>query len=441
VGSRRLSARGGQAGSAKAGKGRYGHTQAPPAEATKRFTSKDERDAHYREQAKLQAIKAKQTKLTKAAAALNDDDEDAMAPPVFKGKKQGKRPDFNALFKPRGASKPTTASATEPKAKPPETKSDVINQLEAFAKRFAKQTLVQPVARPAATPSTAMAPASGASAQPKAPRLATPVAIRRKSKSTPLLATTASGRVRLNRYLALQTGCSRREADAWICQGRIKLNGTVAKLGKWLHEPDKVTITLDDEPIVLKHKDPQVILLYKGSGAISTRNDDLGRKTLFDRLPPWMRLLKSVGRLDRNSTGLLLLTNDGDLHYRLTHASYHVSKVYEVTLDRNVADPKAMANQLLEGVTLQPEDTLAKADQVALLAPDRMELTLTTGYNRQVRRMFEALGYDVVYLKRIAFGPLVLHGMKVGQWRALDAAEAKPLYEAVGLPAPTKLRQ
>lgn len=440
MGSRRQSSKNRQAGSGQTGNSRYGHPQASPAQPTKRFLSKDERDAHYREQAKLQAIKAKQTRLSKANAALTDDDDDALAAPVFKGKKQGKRPDFNALFKPYGVNKPTPSITTEAKATPPATKSEVISQLEAFAKRFAKQTLLHPMTKPAAAASTVV-PTSSATAQPKAPRLATPMAIRRKGKATPLLATSASGRVRLNRYLALQTGCSRREADAWICQGRIKLNGTVAKLGKWLHEPDKVTITLDDQPITLKHKDPQVILLYKGSGAISTRNDDLGRKTLFDRLPPWMRLLKSVGRLDRNSTGLLLLTNDGDLHYRLTHPSYHVSKVYEVTLDRNVTDPKTTANQLLEGVPLQPEDTLAKAEQVALLAPNRMELTLTTGYNRQVRRMFEALGYEVVYLKRIAFGPLVLHGMKVGQWRALDATEAKPLYEAVGLPAPSKLRQ
>lgn len=293
-----------------------------------------------------------------------------------------------------------------------------------------------------------MTPDQPSPPKPKAPKAAAPPA---DPKATAKPKATANSKpkakantVRLNKWLADTGHCSRRKADELIAAGRVKINGKlVTELGTQLpaNPAAKLEVTVDGQLILPPKTKKQYYLFNKPKDTLTTRADEaerkeLGqklRKTIYSWLPNHLHTLNPVGRLDRNTTGLLLLTDDGELLYRLTHPSYHVPKVYQVQVERTLDQPKALAQQLLDGIWLEPEHVLAQVAEVTLLNAKSFGLTLMTGYNRQIRRSMEALGYEVVALKRLSMGPLLVQGLSPGHYRPLSFTELGALKKAVGL--------
>ena len=217
--------------------------------------------------------------------------------------------------------------------------------------------------------------------------------------------------VRLNKYIASSGLCSRRKADELIEQGSVSVNGKpVTELGFLVQPKDKVFV---NKKLISPAKH-QYYRFYKPAGYITTREDEQGRKTIYDLLPENMLSLKPVGRLDKDSTGLLILTNDGDLINELTHPSVKVPKVYLVTINSSIH--RHELEQLANGIELEPGKT-AYAD-IQVLAMDsshtEMQITLYQGMNRQIRKMFKHIGYEVKTLKRIQHATLTLDGLKRG---------------------------
>lgn len=244
--------------------------------------------------------------------------------------------------------------------------------------------------------------------------------------------------MRLNKRVAASGFYSRREADALIAAGEVVVDGKqVQEAGYQLAKPESAVVVVKGRRLPPLKDRYTYVLLNKPTGVITSRRDEKDRKTVYDILPERYRPLKPVGRLDRNSCGLLLLTNDGLMHYRLTHPSFHLPKVYRVTVSPEVPNGRELARQLLEGVPLEPEQVTAKAAEVYQINATTFGLSLTTGYNRQIRRMLAHCGYEVTSLKRMALGPLVLSGMKPGDCRPLTAKEIQALRQAVGLGQPS----
>jgi len=214
---------------------------------------------------------------------------------------------------------------------------------------------------------------------------------------------------------------SRRQADDAISRGRVKVNGLVVKEFNFIVNPDKDRLSVDNEPLNFKKK--MYIALYKPKGVVATRSDELGRKNVIDLLPQTLSHLKPVGRLDRDSEGLLILSNDGDVAYRLTHPSKTVWKKYQVTV-RGVPE-NFVFNDLAEGVELedgmtQPaivSDIHERGDRTAFC------ISICEGRNRQIRRMCEHVGHPVIRLVRVAIGRLQLKPMGPGEWRYLSPKE------------------
>jgi 23S rRNA pseudouridine2605 synthase len=200
--------------------------------------------------------------------------------------------------------------------------------------------------------------------------------------------------MRINQFIAQATGCSRRAADTAISEGRVKVNGTVAPLGQSIASTDHVS--LDDRPLKLSGQ-TTTIMLNKPVGYVCSR-DGQGSKTIYDLLPSEYHHLKPVGRLDKDSSGLLLLTNDGQLAHQLTHPSFQKAKVYEVELDKPLTP--ADKAKLEQGIIL--EDGPSKLSLTPL--DTGWQVTLHEGRNRQIRRTFVALGYQVARLHRTSFG-------------------------------------
>jgi pseudouridine synthase len=227
--------------------------------------------------------------------------------------------------------------------------------------------------------------------------------------------------MRLNRYLAMAGVASRRKCDDLILAKRIKVNGhTVDQLGLKIDEHSDA-ILFDDKPVQLPEK-LKYILLNKPAGYVTTVSDEHNRHTVIDLVPVKERVFP-VGRLDYETTGLLLLTNDGDLANQLIHPRYKIEKTYHVLLDRYVK-PVAIYH-LRQGIVLDGRKTapcsieqIRTVDNCSLL-----EVKLYEGRYRQIRRMFEHFDYNVEELDRIAFGPLTLSGLKRGEWRYLRGAE------------------
>jgi 23S rRNA pseudouridine2605 synthase len=251
-----------------------------------------------------------------------------------------------------------------------------------------------------------------------------------KASAPPVPTPDLGGEVRLNRFIAQAGMCSRRTADEWIKAGRVRVNGQiVAELGTRIR-PDEDLVEVNGQPV--RPQSLTYVLLNKPNDAITTTEDERGRRTVMDLLdePTRKRGVVPVGRLDRGTTGVLVLTNDGDLAHRLMHPSYEVEKLYVVEVDRPV-HPDAL-ERLSTGVNL--EDGLAKADQVATMeAPRRVAVGLHEGRNRQVRRMFEALGYEVQKLDRVRYAGLTADGLRRGAWRPLEPHEINRLRRLVRL--------
>jgi len=226
--------------------------------------------------------------------------------------------------------------------------------------------------------------------------------------------------VRLNRFLAAAGIGSRRHCDELIAAGRVAINGKVCTDFS-IQPGDRDHVKVDGKLI---HAERRLdLMLHKPAGFVSTRSDPHARDTIFDLLPPHLPRLFNIGRLDAQTEGLLLLTNDGDLAQRLTHPRYKIEKEYEVTIDRPW-DP-ALAPKLLKGMTLDGQR--ARLERVHALKSTRLRVVLRQGINRQIRRMFYEVGYDVKRLVRIRIGHLHLGQLPLGHWRPLSKAELESL--------------
>jgi 23S rRNA pseudouridine2605 synthase len=226
--------------------------------------------------------------------------------------------------------------------------------------------------------------------------------------------------MRLNRFLAAAGFGSRRHCDELIAAGRVAINGKSCT--DFSAQPDARDHVKVDGKLV--HVAPLLtVMLHKPAGFVSTRRDPHVRDTVFDLLPPKFSRLFNIGRLDAPTEGLLLLTNNGDLAQHLTHPRFKVEKEYEVTLDRPW-DP-ALTPKLLRGIVL--DGRRARIARLHSISPTRLGVVLRQGINRQVRRMFEALGYHVKRLVRVRIGSLRLGDLPQGHWRALTKRELESL--------------
>lgn len=227
--------------------------------------------------------------------------------------------------------------------------------------------------------------------------------------------------LRLNRAVASTGLMSRRQADDAISRGRVKVNGAIVKEFNFIVDPDRDKLAVDNKPLVFKKK--LYVALYKPKGIVATRSDELGRKNVIDLLPQTLSHLKPVGRLDRDSEGLLILSNDGDVAYRLTHPSKTVWKKYQVTV-RGIPEDYVF-NDLAEGIELDDGMTLPAVISDISERGDRTFfcIAICEGRNRQIRRMCEHVGHPVIRLVRVAIGRLQLKPMGPGEWRYLSPKE------------------
>ncbi|NCU40429.1 rRNA pseudouridine synthase [Candidatus Saccharibacteria bacterium] len=222
--------------------------------------------------------------------------------------------------------------------------------------------------------------------------------------------------VRINKFLAHSIGLSRREADSAISSGRVTINGRKAVLGATVSSGDH--IALDGRTVSLKSS-YTYILLNKPVGYLSSRRSQGGVPTIYDLILPKYNALKPVGRLDKNSSGLLLLTDDGNFAHRMTHPSFHKVKIYEVMLDKPL---QPLHQQMISDYGVRLDDGVSKflVENTNPEDQDRKEIvyqvTMSEGRNRQIRRTFAALGYTVTSLHRTTFGPYNLAGLNPGKF-------------------------
>jgi len=223
-------------------------------------------------------------------------------------------------------------------------------------------------------------------------------------------------RMRLNRYLASAGFGSRRACEALIRDGKVSINGHfIRELATTVAPGDDVRVA--GKPA--KVAPLAYILLYKPKGYVSTRSDERGRNTIFDLLPPHYGSLFHVGRLDKDSEGLLLLTNDGALSQKLTHPAHEVEKEYEVLLDQPF--DTALIPKFQRGFTI--EGGWAKMEKLYVVSPTHLKVVLRQGLKRQIRLMFYQHGYEVKRLLRVRIGGLEIGGLRPGAWRALNKKE------------------
>lgn len=238
-------------------------------------------------------------------------------------------------------------------------------------------------------------------------------------------------KIRIQKIIADCGYCSRRKAEELMNQGKVKLNGRPVKLG------DKATvrdiITVNGERIYIpKKKNFVYIVMNKPRGYVTTMNDELGRKCVTELLDGIDERVYPVGRLDRNSEGLLLFTNDGAFANSIMHPAKQISKTYRVTVRPDINDDQLV--KLSDGVVLDGRKTLPATVVVKDKEPGRVVLLITIkeGRNRQIRRMCEEVGLEVARLRRISIGPLKLGMLKPGTYRELTAEELRAIRNAIG---------
>lgn len=229
--------------------------------------------------------------------------------------------------------------------------------------------------------------------------------------------------VRLNKYISNSGICSRRAADNLILEGRVKVNNSIVKeLGIKVNADDKIQV--DNETIVFEKK--AYLLVNKPRNVICTKSDEKGRKSIMDLLPERFQHLYPVGRLDRNTTGIILMTNDGTLTQNLLHPSKKINKVYKVKVEKRLTQEEM--NKLVSGFEL--EDGTSKFNKLSELDEDeffRYGIEIHSGKNRIIRRMFEAIDNRVLKLDRVMFHTFEKRGIPIGSFREVTISELKNL--------------
>lgn len=233
--------------------------------------------------------------------------------------------------------------------------------------------------------------------------------------------------MRLQKYLALSGVASRRTSERMIAEGHVTVNGqTVTEMGVQVSEEDRVCV--DGNP-VQPQEEKHYLAYFKPIGEVTTVSDPEGRPTVMDKFRDYPVRLYPVGRLDFDSEGLLLLTNDGDMMQHLLHPSHEVEKVYLAKISNQISEDSL--RRLRAGVQL--DGRMTSPAQVRLVRYEAFDsvvlVTIHEGRNRQVRRMFDAIGHQVVSLKRVGFGPISLGDLPRGQWRRLTDVEIRKLKE------------
>lgn len=233
---------------------------------------------------------------------------------------------------------------------------------------------------------------------------------------------------RLNKFIASSGLCSRRSADDLILSGKVMVNRkTVNELGFQVSPKDKVTV----DGKLIKPAKLDYYRFYKPAGYVTTSDDEKGRKTIYDAIPLELKHLKPVGRLDRESTGLIIMTNDGELINEMTHPSIKVPKIYLVSINGKLTpeDGEKMYNGI-EIETDSGEKRTAFAEVLPIELTNKsstVQVTLYQGINRQIRKMFAKLGFEVISLKRVQHGTITLEGMKKGQIKIIKPKQLKEL--------------
>ena len=235
-----------------------------------------------------------------------------------------------------------------------------------------------------------------------------------KKKSNPEL-------IRLNKYISQSGLCSRRAADELIKKGKVQVNNKVCdQVGTKINKNDKVIVNKK----LIKPEKNIYVLLNKPKDYISTNKDTHNRRVVFDLIKGINERLFSVGRLDRKTTGLLLLTNDGDIAKKLTHPSYKIKKIYSVTLEKKISNDEI--SQIKNGLFI--EDEYIKVDNIERLEKDyEIGIEIHMGKNRIVRKIFESLNHRVSKLDRVLFGPFTKKDLPRGKWRILNQNEIRNL--------------
>ena len=235
-----------------------------------------------------------------------------------------------------------------------------------------------------------------------------------KKKSNPEL-------IRLNKYISQSGLCSRRAADELIKKGKVQVNNKVCdQVGTKINKNDKVIVNKK----LIKPEKNIYVLLNKPKDYISTNKDTHNRRVVFDLIKGINERLFSVGRLDRKTTGLLLLTNDGDIAKKLTHPSYKIKKIYSVTLEKKISNDEI--SQIKNGLFV--EDEYIKVDNIERLEKEyEVGIEIHMGKNRIVRKIFESLNHRVSKLDRVLFGPFTKKDLPRGKWRILNQNEIRNL--------------
>ena len=228
-------------------------------------------------------------------------------------------------------------------------------------------------------------------------------------------------KVRLNKFIAGSGLCSRRKADELIESGVVKVNGkTVSEMGFLVGKKDVVTV--NNKPV--KKSELTYIKYYKPAGYITTCDDEKGRKTIYDLLPEEIKELKPVGRLDKDSTGLLIMTNDGDLINKLTHPSVKIPKIYRVAAEGrlNLNDLETLA----KGIEIE-KGKIAYAHAMIIEYEGKTTVLQITLYQGQIRKMLDYIGHPVISLKRVSHGTINIQGLKKGQFKYIKPKEIRDL--------------
>lgn len=222
--------------------------------------------------------------------------------------------------------------------------------------------------------------------------------------------------MRLNKFLAERLGISRRDADNLINSGRVKVDGTVAKLGMQVLEAEDILV--DNKKVDFFHQ-YTYLMLNKPRGYVSSRKQQGSSPTLYELLPEKWQALKTVGRLDKDSSGLILLTDDGNFAFEMTHPKFFKIKTYIVELDHEIAP---LHQQMISDIGITLPDGVSKLfltklpDESGRITGKNLQVEMSEGRNRQIRRTFAALGYEVMTLHRVEFGKYQLGDLKPGQY-------------------------